>query len=78
MAVETSNKRGYLMTTVEKIQSAITSLSLEEYTLLRQWFFERDWEQWDEQIKQDVKLGKLDFLLKEALAEKEQEKLKEL
>ena len=66
------------MTTVEKIQSAITSLSLEEYTLLRQWFFERDWEQWDEQIKQDVKLGKLDFLLKEALAEKEQEKLKEL
>ena len=66
------------MTTVEKIQSAITSLSLEEYTLLRQWFFERDWEQWDEQIKQDVKLGKLDFLLKEALAEKEQGKLKEL
>lgn len=66
------------MTTVEKIQSAIDALSLEEYNLLRQWFFERDWELWDKQIKQDAKLGKLDFLLEEALAEKAQEKLKEL
>lgn len=66
------------MTTIEKIQSEIAALSSEEYDLLRQWFFERDWEQWDAQIEQDVESGKLDFLLAEALAEKEQNKLKAL
>ncbi len=66
------------MTTVEKIQSEIKSLSPEEYTHLRLWFFERDWEQWDRQIEEDTESGKLDFLIEEAFAEKEQEQLKEL
>jgi hypothetical protein len=51
------------MTTVEKIQSEIESLSPEEYAHLRLWFFERDWEQWDRQIERDAEAGKLDFLI---------------
>ncbi len=66
------------MTTVEKIQSEIKSLSLEEYARLRHWFFERDWEQWDRQIEKDTESGKLDFLIEEALAEKARGQLKEL
>ena len=66
------------MTTIEKIQSEIKSLSPEEYADLRQWFFERDWEQWDRQIESDAAAGKLDFLIEEAFAEKGQGHLKEI
>lgn len=66
------------MSRVEEIQSAIESLSPEEYAHLREWFSERDWEQWDKQIEEDTKAGKLDFLIEEALAEKAQGRLKEL
>ena len=54
------------MSTVEEIKSAILSLSKEDYIHLRKWFSERDWEQWDEEIKRDSSSGKLDFLIKEA------------
>lgn len=66
------------MTTVEKIQFDIKSLSPEEYAHLRLWFFERDWEQWDRQIEKDTESGKLDFLIEEALAEKAEGQLREL
>jgi hypothetical protein len=58
------------MTKVQEIQSAIESLPREEYVWLRQWFSERDWEEWDRQIQADSEAGKLDFLIKEALDEK--------
>lgn len=58
------------MSTVEEIEAAIASLPKEEYARLRDWFSERDWEKWDQQIEADSKSGKLDFLLKEALEEK--------
>jgi hypothetical protein len=66
------------MTQVEKIQVAIESLSLEDYARLKQWFLERDWEEWDKQIELDSKAGKLDFLIKEALVEKAKGNLQEL
>jgi len=66
------------MTQVEKIQVAIESLSLEDYARLKQWFLERDWEEWDKQIEVDSKAGKLDFLIKEALVEKAKGNLQEL
>jgi hypothetical protein len=65
------------MTRVEEIQSAIESLSLEEYAQLRQWFSEKDWERWDRQIEKDAESGKLDFLIEEALEEKKQGRLME-
>lgn len=66
------------MTRVQEIQSAIESLSQEEYVHLRRWFSERDWEQWDMQIETDSESGKLDFLVKEAFGEKAKGQLKEL
>ncbi len=63
---------------IEEIQVAIESLPPDQYVRLRQWFSERDWEQWDRQIEADVKAGKLDFLIKEALAEKARGNLREL
>ena len=61
---------------VEAIQSAIISLPPEEYAQLRQWFAERDWEQWDKQIREDSSSGKLDFLIDEAMIEKVQGQLR--
>ena len=67
-----------VMLSVEEIKSAIASLSQEDYTRLRDWFSERDWEKWDEEIERDSAAGKLDSLVKEAVAEKNQGLLKKL
>ena len=66
------------MTKLEELERAVTSLTPEEYREFRQWFLERDWEQWDQQIEEDSKAGKLDFLIREALEAKQQGKLQEL
>ena len=66
------------MSKVEEIESAIESLSEEEYVCLRKWFSEKDWEKWDRQIEADSEAGKLNFLIKEALDEKAKGNLKEL
>lgn len=66
------------MTQIELIQAKIESLSQEEYTRLRRWFAEKDWERWDKQIEKDSASGKLDFLIKEVLAAKENGELREL
>jgi hypothetical protein len=66
------------MTQVELIQAEIESLSLEEYSRLRRWFAEKDWERWDKQIEKDSASGKLDFLIEEALSAKENGELREL
>jgi hypothetical protein len=67
-----------MMSKVEEIQSAIVSLSPEDFARLRQWFAERDWEQWDREIEEDAASGKLDFLIDEAVAEKAQGRLQDL
>jgi len=66
------------MSKVSKIKAAIEALGKEEYSQLRRWFSERDWEKWDRQIESDSESGKLDFLLNEALDEKAKGKLKDL
>ena len=67
-----------IMSRVEELQTAIAALAPEEYARLRQWFVERDWEQWDRQIEEDAQAGKLDFLIEEAMTEKAQGRLREL
>ncbi len=66
------------MSNVEAIKSAIEALPESDYIKLRQWFNEKDWEKWDKQIEEDSKSGKLDFLIADALKEKEKGTLKEL
>jgi len=66
------------MSTVEEIKSAISALSKEDYVHLREWFSEKDWEQWDKEIGKDSASGKLNFLIEEAVAEKNQGRLSKL
>lgn len=63
---------------IEEIKNAIVSLPTDEYRQFRDWFLERDWEQWDKQIQADSESGKLDFLVEEAMDEKSRGKLRDL
>ncbi len=65
------------MSNVEAIKSAIEALPESDYIELRQWFNEKDWGKWDKQIEADSKSGKLDFLIADAMKEKEKETLVE-
>ncbi|MCP4110733.1 MAG: hypothetical protein GY749_35275 [Desulfobacteraceae bacterium] len=66
------------MMTVEEIKTAIDSLPEKEYVSLRKWFSEKDWKKWDRKIAEDSEAGKLDFLIEEALNEKNRGTLREL
>ena len=55
------------MSAVDEIKVAIEALPEEGYIQLREWFLEKDWERWDRQIEVHSGLGKLDFLIREAL-----------
>lgn len=66
------------MSKVEEIKAAIETLPTTDYVQLRQWFHDKDWEAWDRQIESDSEAGKLDFLLAEALDEKNKGTLQEL
>jgi hypothetical protein len=57
------------MTTVHDIESAVSSLSPEELSRFRDWFFEFDARVWDRKFEADVAAGRLDRLAAEALAE---------
>ena len=55
------------MSTVNEIENAIKSLTLQELAEFRQWYIAVDSDSWDQQIAIDSETGKLDFLLEEAL-----------
>ena len=63
------------MQTVEEIKSAIKTLPKTDYISLRNWLLKRDWEIWEQKIKTDSEQGKLDFLIEEAMLEKEKGEL---
>ncbi len=66
------------MTTVSELQKAILGLSEAEYTELRRWLLDEDWERWEREFEEDVHAGKLDFLKGEVEQAKREGKLKEL
>ncbi|MBE9594375.1 MAG: hypothetical protein IMF19_12965 [Proteobacteria bacterium] len=66
------------MVQIAEIKKKIEELPKQEYVNLRQWFAKKDWEIWDKQIQEDSNSGKLDFLIKEALQEKNNDNLKAL
>jgi len=56
---------------VAEIEAAIKTLPKKELAQFNQWYQEYLEEQWDEQIRQDVRAGKLDFLTEEAQRERD-------
>lgn len=57
------------MSTVEAITAAIAELSPDQVAQVRAWLDERAEAEWDAQIEQDERAGKLDALAERALAE---------
>lgn len=55
--------------TIEQIEKAILNLSEKDFSELRNWLWDLDYQQWDRQLEQDIMDGKLDNLAKEALTE---------
>jgi hypothetical protein len=41
------------MSKMDEIKEAIDALPEDEYVKLRQWFSEKDWQKWDQQIVED-------------------------
>jgi len=66
------------MTKVEKIEQDIRKLNRKELLAFRRWFREYDSDEWDRQIEDDLRTGKLDKLAEEALAEHRAGKTKEI
>ena len=57
------------MSTVEAITAAIAELPPEQVARVRAWLAERTDAEWDAQIEQDERAGRLDSLAERALAE---------
>ena len=53
---------------VETIEKAVRKLSDEELATFREWFAQFDAEAWDRELEADIASGKLDALVKQALA----------
>ena len=66
------------MMTVAELQEAIRGLSEAEYTELRRWLLDHDWERWDREFEEDVRAGNLDALKAEALEAKAKGELRDL
>lgn len=59
------------MTRVEQIKQDIQALPLEEQMELAQWLSGGEDDEWDRQMKEDARAGRLDFLREEARRERE-------
>ena len=66
------------MSKVENIEREIQKLTPSELEAFRRWFREYDSDEWDRQMEEDVRAGKLDKLAEEALAAHRAGKSKEL
>jgi predicted NACHT family NTPase len=51
---------------VQEIELAISQLKPEEFNQLENWLAEFKSEQWDKQIEEDAKAGRLDHLIRQA------------
>ncbi len=54
---------------LQLVEEEIGKLSPEELAKLRDWFLERDAQQWDQEIEKDAVSGKLDKLFTKSLAD---------
>ena len=66
------------MATVQKIEKEVSNLSREELAEFRAWFEEFDAAIWDKQFEEDVRSGKLDEFVEEAIKDFEKGKFKEI
>ena len=56
------------MTTIKRLERDVQKLSRSELEAFREWFRKYDSDQWDCQIEEDARVGKLNSLAEEAVA----------
>jgi hypothetical protein len=66
------------MAKLAEIKKAINELPAKEYKVLKKWFWDKEQQIWDDQIKKDCELGLLNLLVKEAEEESNSGKLANL
>lgn len=66
------------MSEVEQLEDRIQHLSPQDLAKFRAWFFEFDARVWDQQIEADLRAGKLNGLVADALAEYKAGRAREL
>ncbi len=66
------------MTKAEKLEREVRKLNRTELAAFRGWFCEYDSDEWDRQIEEDIRTGKLDKLAEQALAAHKAGQTKEL
>jgi hypothetical protein len=66
------------MSKLQLIQAEIETLTSNDFSYLKNWINELDNQKWDKQIEEDSNVGKLDFLIEEALLEKGKNQLRKL
>jgi hypothetical protein len=59
------------MSTIEELEAAVKQLSPEDRAAFRAWFAEFDAEEWDRQLEADVAAGRLDWLVAEAIQDRD-------
>ena len=55
------------MDTVKEIENAVTTLSKDDLREFRHWFDDFDAKEWDDQLEDDVKNGRLDEFANKAI-----------
>ena len=66
------------MLNLYEIKKEIEQLPKEQFDDLRQWLVQKDWYNWECKIIKDSKKGKLNFLIEEAMEEKDKGQLQGL
>ena len=66
------------MTAIDKLEQEVQRLGREELAAFRDWFRKYDSDEWDREIEQDVRSGKLDGLAQVAIAEHKAGRTKEI
>jgi hypothetical protein len=59
------------MSTIEELEAAVKQLSPEDRAEFRAWFAEFDAEEWDRQLEADMAAGRLDWLVAEAIQDRD-------
>lgn len=54
---------------MNKLKRQFLNLSEQDFSKLRNWLLDLDYQEWDKQLEQDIIKGKLDDIASEALAE---------
>ena len=66
------------MAKVEELEREIQKLNYSDLTTFRQWFREFDSDEWDRQIEEDIRAGKLDKLAEKSITAHRAGRSKEL